>query len=60
VKVLESLGGEASETVLAQEIAGMHGIDKDLVKKQLNQNDDLTWLRPERGKWLIPKREYDL
>ena len=60
VKVLESLGGEASETVLAQEIAGMHGIDKDLVKKQLNQNDDLTWLRPERGKWLMPKREYDL
>lgn len=60
VKVLESLGGEASETVLAQEIAVMHGIDKDLVKKQLGQNDDLTWLRPERGKWLIPKREYDL
>lgn len=60
VKVLESLGGETSENVLAQEIAGMHGIDKDIVKKQLGQNDDLTWLRPEKGKWAIPKREYDL
>ena len=60
VKVLESLGGETSEMILAQEIASMHGIDKDLVKKQLGQNDELTWLRPSTGKWVVPKREYDL
>lgn len=60
VKVLEGLGGETSEMVLSLEIASMHGIDKDMVRKQLNQNDALTWLRPEKGKWTIPKREYDL
>jgi hypothetical protein len=60
MKVLQGLNGECSEQVLAQEIAGMHGIDKELVKKQLSQNDELTWMRPEKGKWLLPKREYDL
>lgn len=60
VKVLESLGGDTSEAILVQEIASAHGIERDLVKRQLAQNDDLTWLRPSTGKWIIPKREYDL
>lgn len=60
VKVLESLGGETSDQVLEQEIASSLGIDKMLVRKQLAKNDALTWLRPAKGKWAIPSREYDL
>jgi len=60
VKLLESMGGETSEAVLAQEIASKHGIDREVVKKQLAKNSELAWLRPERGKWAIPKQEYDL
>lgn len=60
VRALEGLGGETSDIVLYTEIAMAHGIDKDLVRKQLSQNDALTFLRPTKGKWAIPKREYDL
>lgn len=60
VRVLQGLGGETSDSVLCMEIAGTHGIAKDLVHKQLQQNDDLTFLRPEKGKWKIPTREFDL
>lgn len=60
VRTLEGLGGETSEQVLVMEIAGAHGIDKDLVRKQLAKNDALTFLKPTKGKWAIPKREYDL
>lgn len=59
VSVLESLGGETSDSILELEIASTHGIDKGLVRKQLS-NDELTWLRPSKGKWLIPSREFDL
>ncbi len=59
-KVLAGLGGETSAAVLEMEIAGAHGIDRAVVKKQLDKNDDLTFLRPAPGKWAIPKREYDL
>ena len=60
LRTLEGLGGETSEQVLIMEIAGANGIDKDVVRKQLSGNDDLTFLRPEKGKWAVPKREYDL
>jgi hypothetical protein len=60
LKVLESLGGETSESVLAQEISGATGVDRDQVRKQLAKNEALTFLRPSAGKWAIPKREYDL
>lgn len=60
VRMLETLGGETSDSVLCLEIAGAHGLDKDLVRRQLQKNDDLTFLRPEKGKWKIPGREYDL
>lgn len=60
VRALETLGGETSEQVLVMEIAGTHGIDKDLVRKQLGKNEALTFLKPTKGKWAIPKREYDL
>ena len=60
VRTLEGLGGETSEYVLLQEIAGTHGIDQDLVRKQLVNNEALTFLRPSKGLWAIPKREYDL
>lgn len=60
VRTLEGLGGETSEQVLVMEIAGTHGIDKDLVRKQLAKNEALTFLKPTKGKWAIPKREYDL
>lgn len=59
-KMLMKLKGETSDAMLCQEIAGAHGIAKDLVHKQLQQNDDLTFLRPERGKWKIPVQGYDL
>lgn len=60
LRVLQGLGGESSDSVLCMEIAGTHGIAKDLVHKQLQQNDALTFLRPEKGKWKIPAREFDL
>lgn len=60
VRMLEGLGGETSEQVLVMEIAGTHGLDKDLVRKQLQKNDDLLFLKPAKGKWAIPKREFDL
>jgi hypothetical protein len=60
VRVLQGLHGETSDSMLCQEISGTHGIAKDLVHKQLQQNDALTFLRPEKGKWKIPNREYDL
>ena len=60
VKVIESLGGETSDAMLAQEIAGAHGIDSNVVKAKLGKGDELTWLRPSKGKWAIPKREFDL
>lgn len=60
VKVLTALNGEASDHVLFQEISSAHGLEKDLVRKQLKDNDALTFLRPTNGKWAIPKREYDL
>jgi hypothetical protein len=59
VAVLEGLGGETSDSILELEIASAHGIDKALVHKQLS-NDALTWLRPSKGKWAIPSREFDL
>lgn len=60
VRVLQGEGGELSDSVLCQEIAGTHGIDKALVHKQLSNNDALTFLRPTKGIWKIPAREYDL
>jgi hypothetical protein len=60
VRVLQGLGGEASDSVLCLEIASKHGIAKDLVHKQLQQNDALTFLRPTKGIWKIPKQEFDL
>lgn len=60
VKMLESMGGTASNATLAQEIAGHHGIDLDLVRKQLFNNADLAWLRPDKNSWAIPRQEYDL
>jgi len=60
VRVLQAEGGETSDSVLIQEIAGAHGLEKELVHKQLHKNDELAFLRPEKGIWKIPKREYDL
>ena len=60
IRTLEGLGGETNEYMLLQEIAGTHGIDQDLVRKQLVNNEALTFLRPSKGLWAIPKREYDL
>lgn len=60
VRTLEGMGGKASNATLAQEIAGRFGIDFDLVKKQLFNNADLAWLRPDKNTWAIPTAEYDL
>lgn len=60
IKVLESLGGETNDGVLFLEIASIYGIDKDIVAKQLRLNDELTQLRPSKGVWKMPKREFDL
>lgn len=59
VKSLEGEGGSTSLANLAQDIAGRHGIDVDLVRKQLLKADDLKWLR-DGNTWRIPKQEYDL
>jgi hypothetical protein len=60
VRVLGEMGGEANDIMLASEIAGMHGLDKALVRKQLDKSEALNFLRPTKGMWAIPKREYDL
>lgn len=60
VATLEGLGGKASMQTLVQEIVGRHGIDRILVKKQLNKNSELGWLRPDQDNWAIPSQEYDL
>jgi len=60
MKVIASQGGECSDATLVQEIAGTHGIEKDLVRKQLAKNDELVSLKPTKGQWAIPTREYDL
>lgn len=60
LRVLQGLNKETSDSVLCSEIAGKHAIDKALVHKQLQQNDALSFLRPERGKWIIPMQEFDL
>jgi hypothetical protein len=60
VAMLQGLGGETTDSVLFSEIAGKHGLDKQLVRDQLRKNDALTFLRPTEGKWAIPNREYDL
>jgi len=60
VRVLESTGGTTSESILVAEIAGAHGIEKDVVRKQLAKSDELTFLRHTKGQWSIPKMEYDL
>lgn len=53
-------GGEISDSVLCMEIAGAHGIEKDLVHKQLWKSDALGFLRANQNTWKIPTREYDL
>jgi hypothetical protein len=60
VAMLQGLGGETTDSVIFSEIAGKHGLDKQLVRDQLRKNDALTFLRPTEGKWAIPNREYDL
>jgi hypothetical protein len=59
-RMLATLGGETSTSVLSHEIAGAHGIDPVMVRKQLDKNSSLVFLRPDRNKWVIPKLEYDL
>ena len=59
VKTLEGMGGKASTSTLAQEIAGRLGIDTGLVKKQLMKNDELKWLH-SGSDWAIPTQEFDL
>jgi len=60
LKLLTTLGGETSTSVLLSEIAGEHHVDRNVISKQLNANPALTFLRPSDGKWAIPKMEYDL
>jgi hypothetical protein len=60
-KVLNGLGGETTDAMIFQEIAGRHGgLDTALVRDQLRKNDALTFLRPTEGKWKIPTQEHDL
>jgi hypothetical protein len=60
VRVLEGVGGATSESVLVAEISGAHGIEKDVVRKQLGKSDELGFLRASKGQWAIPKMEFDL
>jgi hypothetical protein len=60
VGTLNNLGGNASHSVLVMEIASAHGIDTGLVRKQLERNDELAFLRPDKQNWAIPSQEFDL
>jgi hypothetical protein len=60
VSTLEGMGGKASMATLVQEISGRHGLDMDLVRRQLNKSDELGWLRPDKNHWAIPTQEFDL
>jgi hypothetical protein len=60
-KVLNGLGGETTDAMMFQEIAGRHGgLDMALVRDQLRKNEALTFLRPTDGQWKIPTQEHDL
>jgi hypothetical protein len=59
VRTIQELGGSTGMAVLVQEIAGRHGVEQNIVRKQLDRLD-LGWLRPDRNSWAIPKQEYDL
>lgn len=60
-KVLNGLGGETSDSVLYLTISSNHGIEKDVVQKQLNANNEaLRFLRPTKNVWKIPVQEHDL
>jgi hypothetical protein len=59
-QLLSGLGGKASMSIVVAEIAGTHGLEKDVVRKQLNNNSELSWLRAGANDWAIPQREYDL
>lgn len=54
--------GEISDANLIQEIAGKHGLDRDLVRKQLAKNEDLVFLHPTKERWALPTTslEHDL
>lgn len=60
IKVLQGLGGETNDSMLYQEIAGPLGLDLALVRKQVGNNEGLTFLRPTKGMWKIPTVEHDL
>lgn len=59
IETITTLKGETSTSVLVAEIAGQYGLDKGLVKKQLDKNTDLNWLR-DGDRWKIPVQEHDL
>lgn len=64
VKVLQTLQGETSTEMLVQAIVSGYGIDRHKVRRALNANDDLTFLRPSKDIWKIPDQkpemEFDL
>jgi hypothetical protein len=60
VRVLNDLGGKASHSVFCMEVAKAHGLQLDLVRKQLAKNSELAFLRPDPEKWEIPRLQYDL
>jgi hypothetical protein len=59
IEAIGALKGDTSTSVLVAEIAGRHGLDKGLVKKQLDKNTDLNWLR-DGDRWKVPQQEHDL
>ena len=59
VATLTAMGGTAALGVLAQQIAGNHGIAKELVEKQLRKAENLKWLRSGTN-WVLPNTDYDL
>lgn len=50
-----------STAMLAQLICEANpGLQPDLVRRKLNNNKDLDWLKRGDGSWALPKVEYDL
>lgn len=62
VKVLNTLKGTTSTSVLVQTISGAHGIDPDVVRRQLSKGEkgDLGFLKSDKNTWALPKQDYDL
>lgn len=59
--LVKELNGSATTSMLVQEIQKATGVDLDIIRKQILNNSDLAWLRPDKNMWKVPAAlEFDL